>query len=100
MEKSTDRRRPQPTLYVFYALVILLLGTLLVVGFFHYSSLSASQKLMISDLQQVRQQYVQLQTYITGQTTQDIKMEKLQADLVIIKKLIVTKTGKKDLFIH
>ena len=86
-----DRRRPPIMLYMYHAIVIVLLFAILCVGFFHYTSLRISQRLMLSDLQQVRQQYVQLQTYITGQTTQDKEMERLQADLDAIKKLVVEK---------
>ena len=86
-----DRRRLQPMLYAYHAIVILLLFVLLVVGFFHYTSLSTSQKLMLMDLQQVRQQYVQLQTYITGQSEQDKRMDKLQRDLDAIRKMVIAR---------
>lgn len=66
--------------------IMILLLTLLVTGLFHYSALSTSQRLMNSDLTEIRNQYVQLRMYISGQSNQDQEIQQIKADLLVIKK--------------
>lgn len=83
------------TTTLYQGIVLVLLVTLLVVGFFHFGTLSTAQQGMTADIQLIREQYVQLQTYIGGQTQQDQMIKQLQGDLEDIKKNLQKQTGKQ-----
>lgn len=86
-----DRR----SLTLYQYLNLLLLMALLCVGFFHYATLNSSQKAMVgsisdvrTDLQEVRQEYVKLREYVSGQQAQDLEIQQMKTDLEAIKKLV------------
>jgi hypothetical protein len=92
-KKTTMSDRRSLTLYQY--LNLLLLVVILMIGFFHYSTLNTSQKAMTSsitsvqgDLQEVRQEYVKLREYVSGQQVQDAEIQQIKTDLVLIKKSI------------
>ena len=91
-----DRR--SLTMYQFLTLV--LLGALLGVGFFHYKTLNTGQLVLAGhiatvqvDLQEVRNEYVRLREYVSGQQKQDAEIKQIKSDLEAIKKEVRNKKG-------
>jgi hypothetical protein len=95
-ELIVERRKMANKFTIPQITIITLLGTLLIVGFFHYSSIQTSQKLILGDINAIRIQYVQLKTYMTGQQTQDEEIARVKAELLLLKAALIAKEKMRN----